>query len=92
MNLFGTNEDLFTQTFVVPYIIPMLENAGAVVFSPRERDWQIVEKIIDNDTPTSGYEEKGKWKVSTDGGFRIPEDVISETELPFTKGTTNGPR
>ncbi len=88
VNLFGTNEDLFTQTFVVPYIIPMLENAGAVVFSPRERDWQIVEKIIDNDTPTSGYEEKGKWKVSSDGGFRIPEDVISETELPFTKGTT----
>ena len=25
-NLFGTTEDLFTQTFVVPYMIPMLEN------------------------------------------------------------------
>ena len=30
-NLFGTNEDLFTQTIVVPYLIPMLQNAGAVV-------------------------------------------------------------
>ena len=27
--LFCTNEDLFTQTIVVPYLIPMLENAGA---------------------------------------------------------------
>lgn len=35
--LFGTTEDLFTQTIVVPYLIPMLENAGAVVFTPRER-------------------------------------------------------
>ena len=26
--LFCTTEDLFTQSFVVPYIIPMLENAG----------------------------------------------------------------
>ena len=29
--LFGTTEDLFTQTIVVPYLIPMLEKAGAVV-------------------------------------------------------------
>ena len=38
--LFCTTEDMFTQTFVVPYLIPMLQNAGAVVFTPRERDWQ----------------------------------------------------
>ncbi len=36
--LFCTSEDLFTQTIVLPYLIPMLQNAGAVVFSPRERD------------------------------------------------------
>ena len=47
--LFGTNEDLFTQTIVIPYLIPMLERAGAVVFTPRERDWQRHEVIIDND-------------------------------------------
>ena len=39
-NLFGTTEDLFTQTIVVPYLMPMLQNAGSVVFTPRERDWQ----------------------------------------------------
>lgn len=48
-NLFGTTEDLFTQTIVVPYLIPMLENAGATVFTPRERDWQTHEVIVDND-------------------------------------------
>lgn len=51
VNLFCTNEDLFTQTFVVPYLIPMLENAGAVVWTPRERDWQPNEFVIDNDNP-----------------------------------------
>ena len=48
-NLFCTTEDLFTQTIVVPYLIPMLQNAGAIVFTPRERDWQTNEVIIDND-------------------------------------------
>ena len=38
--LFCTTEDLLSQTFVVPYIIPMLQNAGATVFTPRERDYQ----------------------------------------------------
>jgi hypothetical protein len=33
-NLFCTTEDLFTQTIVIPYLMPMLENAGAVVWSP----------------------------------------------------------
>ena len=47
--LFCTTEDMFTQTFVVPYLIPMLQNAGAVVFTPRERDWQKQEIIVDND-------------------------------------------
>ena len=49
--LFGTCEDLFTQTFVMPYLAPMLENAGAVVWMPRERDWQTNEVVVDNDNP-----------------------------------------
>lgn len=36
--MFGTCEDLFTTSIVIPYLIPMLENAGAEVFMPRERD------------------------------------------------------
>ena len=38
--LFCTTEDMFTQSFVLPYVIPMLENAGAIVYTPRERDTQ----------------------------------------------------
>ena len=49
--LFCTTEDLFTQSFVVPFLIPMLENAGAIVYSPRERAWQKEEVIVDNDSP-----------------------------------------
>ena len=36
--LYCTREDLLTQSFAYPYIIPMLENAGAVVYTARERD------------------------------------------------------
>ena len=48
--LFGTNEDLFTTTIVLPYLIPMLEKSGAIVLSPRERDLQPEEIIVDNDS------------------------------------------
>lgn len=88
VNCFGTTEDLFTQTFVVPYIIPMLERAGAVVFSPRERDWQKNEKIVDNDSPYSGYSDDGHWSVFEQGGFSIPNGKIQDGYLPFSKGTS----
>lgn len=38
--LFCTTEDLLTPSFVYPFLMPMLENAGAVVWTPRERDMQ----------------------------------------------------
>ncbi len=47
--LFQTVEDLFTQSFVLPFLVPMLENAGAYVLLPRERDVQTYEIIADND-------------------------------------------
>ena len=87
MNLFGTNEDLFSQTFVIPYIIPMLENAGAVVWTPRERDWQNIETVVDNDQTLPGYKEQGKWMKSSEPGFGMPADVIQEGDAPFIKGT-----
>jgi len=33
--LWTTVEDLFTSSFTAPYLVPMLENAGAVVMQPR---------------------------------------------------------
>ena len=87
VNLFGTNEDLFSQTFVIPYLIPMLENAGAVVWTPRERDWQNIETVVDNDQTLSGYKEQGRWTKSSQPGFGMPADVIQEGDAPFIKGT-----
>ncbi len=47
--LFGTVEDIYSQSYVVPFLIPMLENAGAYVLTPRERDYCTTEIIIDGD-------------------------------------------
>jgi hypothetical protein len=91
--LFCTNEDLLTQTIVVPYLIPMLENAGAIVYSPRERDWQMHEAVVDNDAPStqgSYGETKGKiaWENCVEAGFANPDSVYYDGQNPFTMGTT----
>lgn len=88
-NLFGTTEDLYTQTVVLPYLIPMLQNAGAVVFSPRERDWQKHEVIVDNDNKLSGYVEYGskRWVNTSTAGFAFHQGTYEDSENPFTKGT-----
>lgn len=93
-NLFCTNEDLLTQTFVVPYLIPMLENAGAYVFTPRERNWQKNEVIIDNDRPEDSgrfdmINRKHPWSTLDRKGFNYsPTEILREGCNPFTLGTT----
>ena len=82
--LFGTTEDLFTQTIVVPYLIPMLENAGAVVFTPRERDWQRHEVVVDNNDATLySYHEMAvghDWRDAPKPGFARHEGVYFDGE------------
>ena len=88
--LFGTTEDLFTQTIVLPYLIPMLENAGAVVFTPRERDWQKEEVIVDNDNSAGHYfevKEHGEWQTSPQRGFAWHSGPYQDGENPFEAGT-----
>lgn len=88
--LFGTTEDLFTQTIVVPYLIPMLENAGAYVFTPRERDWQRHEVIVDNNQLTTAYIEQShhqEWKDAPQAGFAIHAGLYHDEENPFEAGT-----
>ena len=73
-----TLEDVFTQSYVLPFLIPMLENAGAVVLTPRERDTQTREAVCDNDPAfTEGrgpavrtrgkYQEEGNWEDAGEG-------------------------
>ncbi len=88
--LYTTCEDLFTQTIVVPFLIPMLENAGAVVFTPRERDWQRHEAIVDNDNPSRQYKEKDRsrdWETTPFKGFAYHEGPYVDGENPFEAGT-----
>jgi len=61
---FRTIEDLYTQSYVLPFLIPMLENAGAYVMTPRERDTQLREVVCDNDPFYKGGRqtfEKSEW-------------------------------
>ena len=93
--LFCTSEDQFTQSFILPYLIPMLENAGANVFTPRERDRQKQEIIVDNDdnrnTTNSLYLEvksrKAQWEKNALPGFAQQKRIYTEGENPFHDGT-----
>lgn len=90
-NLFNTCEDILTPSIVVPMLMPMLENAGAIVFSPRERDTQIHEVIVDNDRPTinGAYREDNganEW-VDCGTGFAHWREFYRDTQNPFEEGT-----
>lgn len=88
--IFCTTEDLFTQTIVLPYLIPMLENAGANIFVPRERDWQTEECVVDNDMAMTGYMEinaSEKWEKGPRAGFGIKQGRYHDGDRPFAQGT-----
>ena len=92
-----TLEDVYTQSYVLPFLIPMLENAGAVVLTPRERDIQTREVVCDNDPAfTEGrgpavrtrgkYHEEGEWEDAGEG-FADVSAIYRDYESPFGQGT-----
>lgn len=91
--LYCTTEDLFTQSIVVPFLYPMLEKAGAVVGTAKERDYQTAMVVVDNDNPAQGgtYEEVGdttcQWRHAAVSGFAQPTEVLTDGNNPFTQGT-----
>lgn len=89
--LYLTREDLFTQTIVIPYLIPMLENAGANVFTPRERDWQRNEIVVDNDIDENIHyfetNNRNAWEYTDSCGFIYHNPPYSDDENPFKSGT-----
>jgi len=92
--VFQTVEDLLTMSYTLKYLVPMLENAGAQVFLPRERDTQVNEVIIDNDTPgvRQAYQEYAskteKWLTLSDPGFAIGNPPYESGDNPFFSGTS----
>lgn len=95
--LFETVEDVYPMSYILPYVVPMLENAGAYVFLPRERDLNRNEVIVDNDTNEEGeifsqpyYREmngKHKWETGELEGFIYDLKNFRDTENPFENGT-----
>ena len=91
--IFQTVEDLYTQGYVLPFLVPMLENAGANVLMPRERDLNTAEIVIDNDgvlNSRSTYVEKvgdKKWMQGNGAGFAHLRNYYKDFENPFKEGT-----
>lgn len=87
--LFQTVEDLYTQSYVLPYLVPMLENAGANVLLPRERDTQLNEVIVDNDRSSgmSVFSYEKPWTKGDGLGFADLFGEYTERQNPFTMGS-----
>ncbi len=87
--LFSTIEDIFPHTYVTDFIIPMLENAGAYVFTPRERDYNTDELIIDNNSPFYTERNVNKrigWHDAPVPGYAEVEIIHSSDINPFSNG------
>lgn len=93
---FTTIEDLLTFEYLTSYIAPMLENAGAYVLIPRERDHSTTEIIVDNDSPfynerTDIHRNHNRW-YNTSTGYIPHHEHLSEGENPFEKGSARAIR
>lgn len=85
--LMGTVEDMHTTDYVLTYLLPMLENSGAYVFMPRERDINKDEYIIDNDNHDTTYSEQGTWNDGAKEGFAHTQERYEGFVNPFKQGT-----
>ncbi len=86
---FLTVEDIWTLSFVVPYLTPMVENAGATAWLPRERDLGTMEIIIDAEKSSGGseYTETGGVLLpSSEPGFALKYPFLLDGENPFQFG------
>ena len=92
--LFQSVEDLIPMSFTIPYLIPMLENAGANVFVPRERDTQKNEVVVDNDDLKSKYYKEESfikaysWKSGIDTAFAYGNPPYQKIIIHLKKGLT----
>ena len=77
-----TVEDLYTTSYTMPFLVPMLENAGAVVVQPRERDTQTFEQVVDDSQATL----RGQWAIGEGAGWANPTTHLLEGDNPFSKG------
>ena len=88
---FSTIEDLLLQSYIVSFLAPMLENAGASVILPRERDMQTEEVTVDNGsvfyTERNGIPDKKCWTDAPAPGFADTAVSYESGLNPFGLGT-----
>lgn len=89
---FTTVEDLLTHSYVTGFLAPMLENAGANVLMPRERDPQTLEIVVDNGSLF--YTERNNsgnarydWTDSPEPGFGADSSSSLTDSNPFLSGS-----
>ena len=80
--LLTTVEDLYTTSYTMPFLVPMLENAGAVVLQPRERDTQLNEVIVDEREALT----EGEWISVEEAGWGPFGQQLLEGDNPFKNG------
>ena len=88
--VWSTVEDLYTTSYTMPFLVPMLEHAGAVVVQPRERDTQTHEQVVDDREAMRllGDDVMRLWTKGEGTGWGEDEDgVLMEGENPFKRGT-----
>jgi hypothetical protein len=95
--LFRTVEDILPMSFTLPYLVPMLESAGAYVWMPRERDTQHHEVLIDNDINAATLQEPAPATASAftsagtgHTGAGIYRESHSKPEFPWVQGSLSG--
>ena len=69
-NSFGVVEDFASIEFVNYHLLKYLQQAGANVWTVRERDMNKNELIINNDDGRPHYVEQGKWYTSRSRGYK----------------------
>jgi N-acetylmuramoyl-L-alanine amidase len=88
-------EDLVSAETINQLLTTYLENAGAMVFTMRERDMNPEMVIVDagaggqgSASGTGSYREEGAFTDSTSGGFRLGLAPYKDGENPFEGGSS----
>jgi hypothetical protein len=92
--MFTAVEDMLPMGFVLPFLVPMLENAGAVTLLPRERDFQPKEVVVDETDRAARF--TGEWEEADDPGFQpglvpLPKDVNPHAQGTHRVAVCTGP-
>ncbi len=69
-NTHGLVEDFETMEAVNYFLLKYLHNAGANVWTVRERDLNTNEVVVDNDEGAPSYTETGAWSTSGSSGYQ----------------------